>query len=147
MDTIKDTSASKKTSLWKKIIGFTQSDTDYQPEISTKNTIQPHVHKERSLSSNLKNIKAAILVLGIFYLLLCAFILLNPQFSLFFNNVFGIEYVTIRFVLEYTIYIVYSIFGIFLGVAFLYFWYRSIVIKTHKRFKQIVLWILTILFG
>ncbi|MEI6711676.1 MAG: hypothetical protein WCK88_05875 [bacterium] len=145
MDTKKDTSPVKKTSFWKKIIRFTLSDTDYQPEIypEAKTT---SLSSKKNLLSNLKNIKAAILVFGVFYLLLCAFILLNPQFALFFNNVFGIQYVTIRFVLEYTIYVVYSIFGILLGTAFLFFWYRSIVIKTRKRYKEIVLWILTIVF-
>lgn len=87
-----------------------------------------------------------MLVLFVFYILLCAFILANPQFALFFNNVFGIEYITIRFVLEYTIYVFYSIFAIILGLIFLFFWYRSIVIKTHKKYKRASLWWLTVLF-
>jgi hypothetical protein len=88
-----------------------------------------------------------MIVLSTFYILLCVFILLNPQFSLFFNNVFGIEYVTIRFILEYTIYVFYSIFGILLGAIFLFFGYRSLTIKTRKKLKQSFLWFLTVLFG
>lgn len=144
MDTPKNTSPLKKISFFHKIIAFTKSDTDYQPEPKTPVHIPTWNPKTRSWR---KNISAALLVLGTFYLLLCAFILLNPQFALFFNNIFSIEYVTIQRVLEYTIYIFYSIFGILLGVAFLFFWYRAIIIKTHKKYKRLLLWILTFVFG
>ena len=145
MENKKDTFSSKKPSLLKKIVGFTKSDENYQPEIQKEIKVQPVETKK--LSSRWRNIKAALFVLGIFYLLLCAFILLNPQFALFFNNIFGIEYVTVQFILQYTIYVFYSIFGIFLGAFFLFFWYRSIVIRTHKRGKRIVLWWATLSLG
>lgn len=78
--------------------------------------------------------------------MLCAFVLLNPQYALFFNNVLGVQYLTIRTILEYTIYTVYSIFGIALGSAFLFFGYRAISIRTKNRSKKRNIQILTVVF-
>jgi hypothetical protein len=135
---IKQDASNKKTSLFKKIIGFTKSDENYQPEIHPESKIPQRVEKEK-IPSFWRNVKALWIVLGTFYVLLCAFILLNPQFALFFNNVFGIEYVTVQFILQYTIYVFYSIFGIAIGIFFLFFWYRTIVIKTRKKYKRFLL--------
>lgn len=144
MDIKKDLSPNpSKYSLFQRIVGFTKSDENYQIE----NKEIKKITREKQPWSSWKNIKAAFLVLTVFYLLLCAFILLNPSFSLFFNNVFKIEYVTVQFILEYTIYIFYSLFGIFLGATFLFFWYRSIVIRTRKKYKKIILWCVTFIFG
>jgi len=143
MDTNKNTSTVKKISFFQKILSFTRNDADYQPEKKEPIHINTWRLQPRSWW---RNIKAALFVLVAFYVLLCAFILLNPQFALFFNNVFYIEYVTIQRVLEYTIYIFYSIFGIVIWTAFLFFWYRAIVIKTHKKYKRILLWFCTLLF-
>lgn len=145
MDTPKNTSSVKKNSLLNRVLAFTGSDEHYQPD----NTPLPKVSlsPEKQKASLIKNTKAALLVIAVFYILLCTFILLNPQFAGFFNNVFGIEYITIQFILKYTIFVFYAIFGIILGVAFLFFWYRALIIKTHKKFKQITLWMLTLLFG
>ena len=81
-----------------------------------------------------------------FYILLCAFVLLNPQYALFFNNVLGVQYLTIRTVLEYTIYVVYSIFGIFLGGGFIFFGFRALAIRTKNPKKRRHIWFITILF-
>lgn len=78
--------------------------------------------------------------------MLCAFVLLNPQYALFFNNVLGVQYLTIKTVLEYTIYTVYSIFGIILGGAFLFFGYRAMSIKTKNHSKKTNIWMLAGLF-
>ena len=107
MDTKTNIHTPQKTSFFHKIIAFTRNDADYQPEMQ-----KPVVHSISKNRSWAKNIKAAIFVLLTFYFLLCTFILLNPQFALFFNNVFAIEYVTIQRVLEYTIFIFYSLLGI-----------------------------------
>lgn len=143
MDTPKNIPTVKKISFFQKIIAFTRNDADYQPD--KKKPIHSTIEKPHQRSWG-RNIKAALFVLGAFYILLCAFILINPQFALFFNNVFYIQYVTIQRVLEYTIYVFYSIFGIVLGTAFLFFWYRSIIIKTHKKYKRILLWFFTFFF-
>jgi hypothetical protein len=135
MNSQKNTPSVKKSSLLHRILAFTGSDENYQPDILVQT--KGHLSPEKQKASLIKSIKAGILVLGVFYILLCAFILLNPQFALFFNNIFGIEYVTIQFTLKYTIFVFYSIFGIVLGVVFLFFWYRSLVLKTHKKLKQI----------
>ncbi|MFA6080181.1 MAG: PKD domain-containing protein [Candidatus Gracilibacteria bacterium] len=145
MDIKKPTSVTQKISLLQKIIAFARNDADYQPE-QEKTPIHISVGSTK-VRSGWKNLKAAVFVLMTFYILLCAFILLNPQFALFFNNIFAIEYVTIQRILEYTIYVFYSIFGIILGTAFLFFWYRAIVIKTHKKLKHFFLWFLTVFFG
>lgn len=140
-----NTPSPPKKSLLQSIISFTKSDDNFEPDISKK-------PKNQKISpvrpwSIWRDIKAAFFVVGIFYILLCVFILVNPWFALFFNNVFGIEYITVQFTLEYTIYVFYSILGIVLGVSFLFFWYRSILIKTKKKYKKIVLWLLTATFG
>ncbi len=140
-------STTSKISFFQKVIRFARNDDNYEEENILEKKDETSVAQKKPLSLHTRDIKAIVMVLMVFYILLCAFILINPQFSLFFNNVFGIEYVTIRFILEYTIYVVYSIFGIFLGVAFLFFGYRSLAIKTKKKFKQTLLWILTVLFG
>ncbi len=151
MNTTPDTSPrTQKSSFLRKIIQFARNDDNYEsalpkPLTNTETVSTPS--SKKTLSSHLRDIKAAIIVGAVFYVLLCAFILINPQFSLFFNNIFGIEYVTIRFILEYTIYVFYSIFGILLGVTFLFFGYRSLAIKTKKKYKQTVLWLLTVVFG
>jgi len=145
MEIDKNISPTPKASLLKKIIRFTRSDEDYDAKIfpEKKKVSAP----EKKFALGVKNIQAALIVGAVFYILLCVFILLNPQFSLFFNNVFGIEYVTIRFILEYTIYVFYSIFGILLGIVFLFFGYRSLAIRTRKKLKQFALWLLTLVFG
>ncbi len=82
----------------------------------------------------------------VFYVMLCAFVLLNPQYALFFNNVLGVQYLTIRTILEYTIYTVYSIFGLILGGGFLFFGFRAMTIRTKSRAKHTNVWIITTLF-
>lgn len=89
----------KKVGLIGKILNFAANDENYVPDIREK-TVKVAV-KPASLW---KRIKALIIVLVTFYLLLCVYILLNPGFALFFNNIFGIEYLTLRRILEYTIY-------------------------------------------
>ncbi len=139
MDINQKTSSAKKSSLLKKIIQFTQSDENYQPEIIREEVVVTHTDSKKTVSAWI-NLRAGIIVLAAFYILLCVFILMNPQYALFFNNAFGIEYVTVQFILQYTIYVFYSIFGIGIGMLFLFFWFRSVVIKTHKKQKRIVLW-------
>lgn len=151
MNTPQDTSLkTSKISFLRKIIQFARNDDNYdvtiQKPLANTETVSSTA-PQKSFSARLRDIKAAVIVAIIFYILLCAFILINPQFSLFFNNIFGIEYVTIRFILEYTIYVFYSVFGILLGVVFLFFGYRGLAIKTKKKYKQTVLWLLTVVFG
>jgi hypothetical protein len=70
-----------KKSFWSKIASYTASDQDYIPTLKISKTPVPKKH-------NLwKQIKAALTIIIIGYLLLCAFVLLNPQNALFFNNI------------------------------------------------------------
>ena len=85
-----------------------------------------------------------IVIIG--YLLLCAFVLLNPENALFFNNILGVQYLTVRTVLEYTIYVFYSAFGIILGFCFLFFGFKAFSIRTKSRAKKINIWLLTVFF-
>ncbi len=144
MDTPKknpEVSPLKKNSLWQKLVRYTSNDQDYTAPIKIVKTTGPEKPKQKG-----KRIKAALTIFVTFYLLLCAFVLLNPQYALFFNNVLGVQYLTVRTTLEYTIYTVYSIFGIWLGAGFLFFGYRALAIKTKSRLKRTNIWMLTIFF-
>lgn len=148
MNTQHDTSLkNKKITFFQKIIHFASNDDNYIETSSIEIHPTVQISQKKSSSYHTSNIKAFILVILFFYILLCAFILVNPQFSLFFNNIFGIQYITIKFILQYTIYIFYSIFGIGIGIAFLFFWYRTLTIKTRKKYKQTILGILTVISG
>lgn len=132
----------KKVGFLGRILNFAANDENYVPDIREK-TVKVAVKP----ASVWKRIKALIIVLLTFYLLLCVYILLNPGFALFFNNIFGIEYLTLRRILEYTIYGVYSLFALFLGTGLIFFWYRAMTIKTHKRGKHLSITLLAGLFG
>ena len=133
---------SSKTSFWNKIVKYTGNDVDFVSEVSTVSRIQT--------PEKPKNIKKTILtggfVLVTFYLLLCSYILLNPENALFFNNIFGIQYLTVQLILKYTIFVFYSAFGLFLMVFFLFFWFRAMTIRTKKKSKKITISILAVLF-
>lgn len=130
-----------KKGFWTKLASYTANDQDFVAPLKiTKESIKK---KPRNAW---RNIKAALIVLVTFYVMLCAFVLLNPQYALFFNNVLGVQYLTIRTVLEYTIYTVYSIFGIILGSALLFFGYRAMAIKTKNQAKKTNIWLLAGLF-
>lgn len=129
-----------KTSLWSKIASYTANDQDYIPTL--KITKAP-VEKKHNFW---RNFKAALTIIIIGYILLCAYVLLNPENALFFNNILGVQYLTVRTILEYTIYVVYSAFGIFLGAGFLFFGYRAFSIRTKSRAKKINIWVLTVFF-
>ncbi len=98
-----------KSGFLAKIVNYTANDQDYVAPLKITKT--PEKKKPRNIWGS---IKAALTIVVTFYIMLCAFVLLNPQYALFFNNVLGVQYLTIRTILEYTIYIVYSIFGIIL---------------------------------
>lgn len=100
---------SVKSSLWSKIVSYTANDQDYTPTL--KITKAP-VEKKHNFW---RNFKAALTITFVGYLLLCGYVLLNPDRALFFNNILGVQYLTVRTILEYTIYVVYSTFGIVLG--------------------------------
>jgi hypothetical protein len=141
-NTLPEAPKPKRQGIFASIINFTASDTDYVPDVheqSIKVAVKP--------VNVAKRIKALIGVVLAFYILLCGFILLNPQYALFFNNVFGIQFLTVRKVLEYTIYIVYSAFAIFLGLGLIFFWYRSMTIRTNKKGKRFSIIFLTVFFG
>ena len=72
---------------------------------------------------------------------------MNPQYALFFNNILGVQYLTVRIILEYSIYIFYSVFGIILWFGCLFFGYRALAIKTKSTGKHASIWIITIFFG
>lgn len=97
-----------KHSLWSKIVSYTANDQDYTPTLKIAKTTVP---KKRNLW---RQIKAALTIILLGYLLLCTYVLLNPENALFFNNILGVQYLTVRTVLQYTIYVVYSVFGLFL---------------------------------
>lgn len=139
--TISPNKVVKKTSWWSKILNYTANDQDYVAPLKITKTTQ--AKKPKNIW---KNLKAAMTIFIVFYIMLCAYVLLNPDRALFFNNVLGVQYLTIRTILEYTIYTVYSIFGIILGSGFLFFGYRAMTIRTKSRAKQTNVWILAILF-
>lgn len=105
-----------KSSFWSKIANYTANDQDYVAPLKITKTAQ-----QKKPKNIWGRIKAALTIFATFYIMLCAFVLLNPQYALFFNNILGVQYLTIRTILEYTIYTVYSIFGIILGGSFLFF--------------------------
>lgn len=131
----------KKTSWWSKILNYTANDQDYVAPLKITKTTQ--AKKPKNIWGH---IKAAMTIFIVFYVMLCAFVLLNPQYALFFNNVLGVQYLTIRTILEYTIYAVYSIFGLILGGGFLFFGFRAMTIRTKSRAKRTNVWIITTLF-
>jgi PKD repeat protein len=126
---------------WSKIVNYTANDQDYVAPLKISKT--PEKKKPRNIWWR---IKAALTIVVTFYIMLCAFVLLNPQYALFFNNVLWVQYLTIRTILEYTIYVVYSIFGIILGGGFLFFGYRAMAIRTKSRSKKTNLWLITTFF-
>lgn len=132
----------KKVGFLGRILNFAANDENYVPDIREK-TVKVAV-KPASIG---KRIKALVIVLVTFYLLLCVYILLNPQFAQFFMNVFGIDFLVLKSILEYTIYTIYSIFAIFLATGLIFFWYRSMTIKTHKRGKRLSISLLAVFFG
>lgn len=130
-----------KKGFWTKLLNYTANDRDFIEPI--KISKEPVKKKPRNIWSN---IKSALIIFVAFYVMLCAFVLLNPQYALFFNNILGVQYLTIKTVLEYTIYTVYSIFGIILGGTFLFFGYRAMSIKTKNSSKKTNIWLLAGLF-
>lgn len=131
----------KKPGFWTKMIGYTANDQDFVEPLKITKIVQKK--KPRNVWHN---IRSALIIITTFYVMLCAFVLLNPQYALFFNNVLGVQYLTIRTILEYTIYTVYSIFGIALGSAFLFFGYRAMTIKTKNRSKRNNIWFIAVFF-
>ncbi len=129
-----------KHSLWSKIVSYTANDQDYTPTLKIAKTAAP---KKRNLW---RQIKAALTIILIGYLLLCTYVLLNPENALFFNNILGVQYLTVRTVLQYTIYVVYSVFGLFLWFWFLFFGYRAFAIRTKSRGKKAGIWAVTVMF-
>lgn len=130
-----------KKSLWSSIAAYTANDQDYTPAL--KITKAPSAPKKRHI---FRNIRAALTIIIIGYLLLCAYVLLNPENALFFNNILGVQYLTVRTVLEYTIYVFYSAFGIIIGFGFLFFGYKAFSIRTKSRVKRVNIWIITVFF-
>ncbi len=130
-----------KSGLLGKIVNYTANDQDYVAPLKITKT--PEKKKPKNIWGS---IKAALTIIVTFYVMLCAFVLLNPQYALFFNNVLGVQYLTIRTILEYTIYVVYSIFGIILGAGFLFFGYRALSIRTKSRAKRTNIWLITTFF-
>jgi hypothetical protein len=136
------TTPKKKVGVLGHILNFAANDENYVPDLREK-TVKVKV----APASIGKRIRAIIIVLGTFYLLLCGYILLNPQFAQFFINVFKIDFLVLRTILEYTIYTIYSIFALFLGTSLIFFWYRAMTIKTHKKGKHWSISLLALLFG
>ncbi len=130
-----------KKSIWSSIAAYTANDQDYTPALKISKS--PSAPKKRHF---LRNIRAALTILIIGYLLLCAYVLLNPENALFFNNILGVQYLTVRTVLEYTIYVFYSAFGIIIGFGFLFFGFKAFSIRTKSRAKRINIWIITVFF-
>jgi PKD repeat protein len=131
----------KKPGFWAKMISYTANDQDFVEPLKITKVVPKK--KPRNVWAN---IRAALIIIATFYVMLCAFVLLNPQYALFFNNILGVQYLTIRTILEYTIYTVYSIFGIALGSAFLFFGYRAMAIRTKNRSKKNNIWFITTFF-
>lgn len=131
----------KKPGILARIMSYTANDQDFVEPLKITKVVQKK--KPRNVWAN---VRAALIILVAFYVMLCAFVLLNPQYALFFNNVLGVQYLTIRTTLEYTIYTVYSIFGIILGAGLLFFGYRAMAIKTKKSSKKTNLWIISAFF-
>lgn len=71
-----------KPSLWEKIVNYASNDQDYIAPL--KITKAPEKKKPKNIW---KSIKAGVTIFVTFYVMLCAFVLLNPQYALFFNNV------------------------------------------------------------
>lgn len=130
----------KEWFFWK-FLHYASDDQDFIAPIKIKKL--GGVKKKKNL---LQNIKSFLIIFASFYILLCAFVLLNPRYALFFNNVLGVQYLTILTVLEYTIYVFYASFGIVLGLWFLFFWFRWLVVKTKNKRKKQNIWIIAILF-
>jgi PKD repeat protein len=131
----------KKPGIFARIMSYTANDQDFVEPLKITKVVEKK--KPRNIWAN---VRAALIILVAFYVMLCAFVLLNPQYALFFNNVLGVQYLTIRTTLEYTIYTVYSIFGIILGAGLLFFGYRAMSIKTKKSSKKTNLWIIAAFF-
>lgn len=123
------------------MVKYTENDSDYREPLKISKVIVKK--KPKNIWESIKSIVTIVIS---FYILLCAFVLLNPQYALFFNNVLGVQYLTIRTVLEYTIYVVYSIFGVFLGGGFIFFGFRALAIRTKNRKKRRHIWFITVLF-
>ena len=70
-----------KTSFWSKIASYADNDQDYTPTL--KITKAP-VEKKHNFW---RNFKSAFTIVIIGYILLCAYVLLNPENALFFNNI------------------------------------------------------------
>jgi len=98
-----------KPSFWSKIASYTANDQDYTPTLKITKIQAP------KKNHFWRNFKAAFAIVIIGYLLLCSYVLLNPENALFFNNILGVQYLTVRTTLEYTIYVFYSVFGLVLG--------------------------------
>lgn len=136
----KPTEKPVKRSFWSKIASYTANDQDYTPTLKISKAPAPKKH-------NLwRQIKAALTIIILGYLLLCTYVLLNPENALFFNNILGVQYLTVRTVLQYTIYVVYSLFGLLVGFGFLFFGYRAFAIRTKIRSKRIAIWMVTAFF-
>ncbi|MBP6921070.1 PKD domain-containing protein [Candidatus Gracilibacteria bacterium] len=131
----------KTPGFWAKIMSYTANDKDFIEPIKITKVVQKKKPKHLW-----KNIRSALIIIVTFYVMLCAFVLMNPQYALFFNNILGVQYLTIRTILEYTIYTVYSMFGIALGSAFLFFGYRAMSIRTKNHSKKTNIWIITAFF-
>lgn len=122
-------------------MNYTANDQDYVAPLKITKTVQ-----QKKPKNIWGRVKAALTIFATFYIMLCAYVLLNPDRALFFNNVLGVQYLTIRTILEYTIYTVYSIFGIILGAGFLFFGYRALAIRTKSVAKRTNIWLFTLLF-
>lgn len=112
---------------------YTASDPDFIPlsKQKRKKKSVPLTIKQKT-----KRVLMFFLVLIVFYLMLCAYILLNPGDAVFFNNIFELEYVIIEFVLEYTIYVFFGIIGFALLFFFLFFFYRGLSIQTREQKRK-----------
>ena len=112
---------------------YSASDPDFAPVIKQK-------RKKKSVPLTIrqktKRFLMFILVLIVFYLMLCSYILLNPADAVFFNNIFELEYVVIEFALEYTIYVFFGIIGFALLFFFLFFFYRGLSIRTRDAKRR-----------
>lgn len=133
-----------KFSLFSWIFEYTSSDPDYIP-------VRKQKKNKRQIPLTLKQrIKRILIFVGVivtFYLLLCAYILMNPSDAQFFNNIFDLEYVVIEFALEYTIYIFFGVIGSALLFFFIFFFYRGLAIKTKETARKWIVRGIAVLFG
>lgn len=133
-----------KFSLFSWFFEFSASDPDFIPVRKQKKQKR---QIPLTLKQRFKRILTFFAVIIIFYLLLCAYILMTPGDAQFFNNIFKLEYVVIEFILEYTIYVFFGVIGIVLLTVFIFLFYRGLAIKTKESRRKWLVRGLAVFFG